>query len=841
MSRYTKYHSNYILRKKHQNTSKGTIYERDWVTTGSQYNFGSGKTPYYTDGNFVFTTSNVISNPKHHKISSSSTTYHYDDVKDAKNDTSKIKIVEKTNDIRDYVYYGSCVDLIVTSIENIVNEFPGAIFVTDEKLTVPPLSESGKFVELNEYIINNQFDINLYEEEVTLNDGDNPLRWITYSINDYVVNDEKITSYVINTYFDEKCSAHNQWDYRYANKYDKVNVIEIIINGKYTIKGYKVEDDLVFTYSKSSGLVIKPSEDKINEYFDNLDGFERLLLNRTTNPLYSNDLITPIEGKLTYYYINKTYTWPSTDYCIDVSSSHYEEFVDNMYAMAQSFDELWTDNLYRKMTHEAISNFDWTYTREFNEGDDDANIQGGERMKKILHFCGRVFDDIKKYADGIKICNSVSYNGNSNMPNSEITEKLSVGGWETLSVIPSFEGVDTITVTKDFLTNGNYKWFNHSNSQVLTMTDVDTNFMKRLLLSSKALFKCKGTIESLRMMMGMFGFSENKGDFTIKEIYYKVTPLLKTSSKIAEYNNKRDVTGNYEEDDEYWGIAVKDYVFSDGKTYVIPYADKDKNLDKKNFYFQSNGGWGKYLNKDTVINNGYTDDGINYCETTSYLRMCQNVGELKYISQNDIKEGDVCYVFSLDDYTEITGETPTVNITHYFIARKTDFMYVWDNVNQDSSEQIRNKVEYVKNIVTNLIGNNPHCGFGKYDLGKSFIEDITHPFANIEQNPLTGLTEDEVKDNNANFEYTFVEDNDKTKVFANTYTYKENEDGSATVTKNTSRETKDNYYINSKLVILTNTVKGDEKGLFKSYFREKILPYLMQMTPSTTILILRNF
>ena len=841
MSRYTKYHSNYILRKKHQNTSKGTIYERDWVTTGSQYNFGSGKTPYYTDGNFVFTTSNVISNPKHHKLSSTSATYHYDDVKDVKDDSNRIKIVEKSNDIRDYVYYGSCTDLVVTSVENIVNEFPGSIFVTEEKLTIPPMTANGKFIELNEYIINNQFDINLYEEDVTLDDNDNALRWITYSIKDYLINGEKITSYDIKTYFDEKCAANNQWDYRYANKYDKVNIIEITINGKYLIKGYKVENDLVFTYSNSSGLLIRPNDAVIEEYFSNLDGFEKLLLNRKSKPLYSNDLITPIEGKMAYYYVNKTYTWPTNDYSIDISSPRYEEFIDRLYDMAQLFDELWTDNLYRNMTHEAIRNFDWTYTREYADGDEEDNIQGGERMKKILHFCGRVFDDIKKYADGIKLCNRTSYDGNSNMPSSEISEKLSVSGWDAASIVPSLDKADTISITEDFLKKNGYKWFGSLNCTSSKMSDVDLNFMKKLLLSSKELFKCKGTVNSLRMLMGLFGFSERNGDFTIKELYYKVIPLLKETSKIEEYNNKRDITGNYDENESYWGIAVKDYVFSDGKTYVIPYIDKEKELDKKNFYYQSKGGWGKYIDNTTVIDNNYQDDGINYCETTSYLRMCQNVGELKNISQNDITEGDICYVFDINDYTEVTGETPTVAVTHYFIARKTDFMYVWDNVNQNSNEAIRKKVDYVKNIVTSLVGNNPHCGFGKYDLGKSFIDSITHPFTNIEQNPLTGLSDDEVNDTNANFTYSIVNDSDKTKVFADTYVYKDNADGSATITKSMDKETKEKYYINSKLVMLTNTVRGDEKGLYKTYFREKILPYLMQVIPSTTILILRNF
>ena len=598
---------------------------------------------------------------------------------------------------------------------------------------------------------------------------------------------------------------------------------------------------MVFTYSNSSGLLIRPNDAVIEEYFSNLDGFEKLLLNRKSKPLYSNDLITPIEGKMAYYYVNKTYTWPTNDYSIDISSPRYEEFIDRLYDMAQLFDELWTDNLYRNMTHEAIRNFDWTYTREYADGDEEDNIQGGERMKKILHFCGRVFDDIKKYADGIKLCNRTSYDGNSNMPSSEISEKLSVSGWDAASIVPSLDKADTISITEDFLKKNGYKWFGSLNCTSSKMSDVDLNFMKKLLLSSKELFKCKGTVNSLRMLMGLFGFSERNGDFTIKELYYKVIPLLKETSKIEEYNNKRDITGNYDENESYWGIAVKDYVFSDGKTYVIPYIDKEKELDKKNFYYQSKGGWGKYIDNTTVIDNNYQDDGINYCETTSYLRMCQNVGELKNISQNDITEGDICYVFDINDYTEVTGETPTVAVTHYFIARKTDFMYVWDNVNQNSNEAIRKKVDYVKNIVTSLVGNNPHCGFGKYDLGKSFIDGITHPFTNIEQNPLTGLSDDEVNDTNANFTYSIVNDSDKTKVFADTYVYKDNADGSATITKSMDKETKEKYYINSKLVMLTNTVRGDEKGLYKTYFREKILPYLMQVIPSTTILILRNF
>jgi hypothetical protein len=53
--RYSKYYSNYILKKKYQHTTKGTIWERDWVTIGAQHQIEKGKRPFYGDSGFLFT------------------------------------------------------------------------------------------------------------------------------------------------------------------------------------------------------------------------------------------------------------------------------------------------------------------------------------------------------------------------------------------------------------------------------------------------------------------------------------------------------------------------------------------------------------------------------------------------------------------------------------------------------------------------------------------------------------------------------------------------------------------------------------------------------------------
>lgn len=58
-------------------------------------------------------------------------------------------------------------------------------------------------------------------------------------------------------------------------------------------------------------------------------------------------------------------------------------------------DDYYCDNIYRSMTHEAIKNFDWTYTREYNEGDEQEYVVAGTKVANLLRIWGRILDDIK--------------------------------------------------------------------------------------------------------------------------------------------------------------------------------------------------------------------------------------------------------------------------------------------------------------------------------------------------------------------------------------------------------------------------------------------------------------
>ena len=850
--KYTKYTSNYIKKSKHQNVYNGSIFERNWVTTGGKINFGKDKKPYYADSGFIFTTSNVPTFQKKLKIYNNTNVWKYDDVKDANALTNKIAIQEKSNDLRDFAYYGSCVNLIQGSIENIIKEFPASIYTTKYYFEIPPLDKTKSFITLDEYIIDNSFEIDLYNKNVALTDFDNPMRYMYCSNRKYTINGENITSYEIETDFDNECPMYNQYDWKYEHNDGDATVIKVTINGTYVLNGYKVNDKIVFTCKDI--ITIRPNDDVLSEYFNNLSGFEKVLLNYNSKPLYTNRFITPIENNLGWTYAEKTYTWPKKDdYCIDINSTNYSDFINRIYDMAQKMDDLWTDNVYRNMTHEAIKNFDWTYQREYISGEEEDNVEGGERMMNILRFCGRVFDDVKAYADGIGLINKITYDGYSNIPNAKLKDKLSIQGWEVYSIIPNVDSVNSYTVDETFLNSQiitkssgwvsndskvNYRWYPTVNYETQTVSNFDNDFMRRLILSSSVIFKSKGTIESIRMIMAMFGFTdENEQDFSLKEDYYKVNANNDYNEKIISLNDKRKYTINYDENDPYWGIPVKNIFFSsDNSTFALPFFKEDN--DKTNFYYQSKGGWGVFHNENiNLAESTQNVSPIEYSETLSYLRMCSNVSDLLSIGQNNLKDGDIVYVYDLTDYIENGGEE-NVTPSHYFKVKdylETDYLRGWIMIDIADGSDDAKKAKYLDNIVTNMLGNNPHSGYGNYDCGYNYINGLLKPFSNIES---SNLSDDEI--NSVQFEAVQMPDSDKIKILGKIC----EEKNKSVLLKQSSvinNDSVDNYFLNSKILFMKNNTKGDENGLYKTYFKSVMLPYIMQVIPSTTILVLQDF
>lgn len=952
------------MRSQHKRTDLGNILERDWVTTNglNVLRFGSGRNIYYNSGNFVFTTSKIPNYNKKHRLSTETKEWKWGDCENADDTVNTVAPSFNTTDLRDYAYYGSCVELVRATIEEIISEFPGRIIRSNDRLI-----SNGDYVGTNIYVMNNSFQIDLHHKITTVDKYDNEMRYMAKSWSKYCVvdsngNTEDITSYVINTEKPSSCISDDE---------GKVKVL-VTINNKYIIKGYYIEGNIIYTYD-GDVISIQPQQEYIDEYFNGLSGFKKQLLRQDTKPLYMNKLITPTEVDFVWYYPIKAYVWPSDGYCIDIDSIAFSTFVSDLYDIAQNFDELWSDNIYRSMTHESIKNFDWSYRRQYTEGDEQDNVEGGERMQKLLRIMGRVFDDTKVYMDALKQITNVTYDQYKNGPEALLSDMSSISGFDVKSTISKDYDIDT-NITNSFL-NSKYivdeivgktdywvsckdedtkiestlpKWYPIRKSEDVYPDVCDNEFMRRILLSSKRIMQTKGTQEAIEMVFGMFGFGKDV-DYAIEEEAYYTENIIRSDECIdgtidgekigedtvgedwsktegvtwteIESSKKGDlaveINGNKESEllydsDQLSGVPLREVCLGrKNNTYLVPYYDSTQLYDG-DLVFQCNGGWGKMI-KDNDTNP--LDDRFDYQETLSYLHVVSNINALLSLNVNTLEPNDIYYVVNLDDYTTYDSNPPIstedeITMSHYFclIDRDNSERFSsWKNIvvkneldsdgnlqmaseegfksifgekpnegetdlrdwkytpddGEDETEKLGTyyyafkKMQYLDNIVSLNTGNNPHVGYGQYDDGSTYLEYMKLPFKYSIDNSqfdnfslyqlakkfefdLNNTVNDKIQIvNSRGGDKTDYDKTDYDKTDYVKYEYDNNgglNENNSTVYDNVEEI----WYINTKVLTITNKVT-DNYGLYKNYFKTIIMPYIMQVIPSTTILKLKGF
>ena len=206
---------------------------------------------------------------------------------------------------------------------------------------------------------------------------------------------------------------------------------------EYKLYGYVFYGSLIyFGDMGSAGVVVRPNDEVINEYFSKLTGLSKTMLTRDTNPLYtfSMDTITTNPEGFNVESIRR-YTWPSDGYCIQIDTSEYMRFIESIMTLAETHDNEYCDNLWRNMTHESIKNFDNTYEKD-NEVHDKGDLAfGSERMCSMLRLMGMEFDELKMYICGITSSIGLTYDGENNMPDSELCVQCENRGVEFYSTI----------------------------------------------------------------------------------------------------------------------------------------------------------------------------------------------------------------------------------------------------------------------------------------------------------------------------------------------------------------------------------------------------------------------
>ena len=721
------------------------------------------------------------------------------------NDT-KIVLKNDYYDFREFAYYGSLTELFRASINDMLARFPGELYLTPgndadgiggvyyTKHHSEDLENHDEQVRLGGegyFEISNPFGINIHTTIAP--PGADPLKYFAY-VGDYFKNlfggDEngyknyevisedcsswdKIVSWSVKTF--DPCAKYEctvassstskipgtggtasftqQTSGVSVENQRKVAEITITTQGgsTYTLYAYLGDNNTVYYLYKGTankGIHIRPVSGVINDFYNQSNDLQRIMFNQDTSPKYKATFSVIGDNDYGYTRQLEEFTYPTSEggYNPAVRSDYLNRLVE----IGEFYDEYFTDNLYRSMTHESIKNFDWTYTREYTDGDEIEYVHGGEKIKKALRVFAREFDEVKKYIDNIKYTGRLTYDGRGNVPDYFLSDLCEDDGWDVELTMPyELDGItsyDTAALmenragkhkysqnskttvkpystsnVKDGTENGYFldcgkghddigchlsSWYNGTgncaisirrpkvivspttttdcegtttiyetqtivnrcdgtsrigyrirpyfdNKKEYTYMDVNYEFLRRLKLNSRSLWRHKGTLDGIEMILGMFGlkskrwlkkngsrrydYSDNvcnhsdctaAPDYDIVE-YTQFTNRIEESWDVQHQaynidwiNSTKTITYDYRSvsnytkpgsmgdtyipyqgipvsyREEYDGYGDSKYIPGatdvDGnkilKRYLYPNFNKDEQLDG-NPYFQMDGGW----------------------------------------------------------------------------------------------------------------------------------------------------------------------------------------------------------------------------------------------------------
>lgn len=673
--------SKFVIKEKHQTTNKGDVYEQDIFTIDGRTLYDKNKKTVYKSGNFIITASNeqVAPMPPSDIVwetppNSDCVEWTWEDVEDVneEDDTSvSLELKPDIFDLRTFAYYGSCSELIRASLNHIISTFPGEVYASSEKLVY--LDKSGDTEQYSElgkddfiYVVDNPFGLNLHEKDVESYFIDkDPLKYLlpddfymtAYSLI-YPDSDEEHTItemiYEYYLYVGEKETHKNIKQGGLLTRENKVGDktfeeyleelekegLEIVdcvppysqmgiltINDDIEVHVWKLKGADYAYLTNETGWHIRPKKEYYTEFRKNLSLFEKVLLSEETLPKYSPYFEILTETDYGFSSQMQRFQFPIDPYGkynLDVNSMAYTTYSSSLSTIGESYDEIFCDNLYRSMTHEAITNFDWSFQKERNETIESQNREGGTVMQKILRLIAREFDDIKLYIEGIKDSNKLTYSGNGNLPDYLLTDYVENEGWDYNHIIPFVkkelykltkeEGIkyswlekrkdklvdnegkevkDVGEIITDINTNKPIYSFpkftesltpynftpttdecsdkidfiekvrTHTNSVEYTPEDINNHFAKLLALNSKAIWRRKGTIEAIESLLGLFGLKSKDWVESLNEERANFNP-------IKSCGNGEEADANTCPNREKYSTISNDYDYE-----VIEYSYKD--------------------------------------------------------------------------------------------------------------------------------------------------------------------------------------------------------------------------------------------------------------------------
>jgi hypothetical protein len=488
-----------------------------------------------------------------------------------------------TTDLTNYALFGSLTELVRVSLEDIIINWPAALYV-NPIYAIPPvyLTQSGYTVE--NYIYNSISNQSSFRVNVNTIANQYQLNYFNNGMSGQTTASNNPLTVLINSY-QEYAILYNNQEYDIFGFTGSTKTINDYL--------YFVVQGNVFSGITNNGYLtyyIKPNTVQENLFFNNLPPFEAYLLNRFSNPKYTakfNYTVKADTGNILY--ISDTVTWPTTDgYNLDFDTVQYINYATKLSGICSNYDLTTSSLMTRFLVSNSITDFDTTEVHADPQDQDTSD----QKMLKTLNIYGRGYDDLNTYVKGISFAHVVSYDKNDNTPDVYLKDLAKNLGWDLISSVLELD------LLKNYVLPNQSTYSGHSVG--FTAEEADNELWRRLILNTPWLWKSKGTRKAVEFLFKFIG-----------------TPL-----GLISFNEYVYVAQNQIDMNVFQEALLLNNANPDLTNYPVSLSGYPAPLtNTPNLYFQSNGLWyretgGPNANLDITTGNnphlGPYDGGYAY-------------------------------------------------------------------------------------------------------------------------------------------------------------------------------------------------------------------------------------
>lgn len=398
-------------------------------------------------------------------------------------------------DLKSYVRFGSCEELIRVTIQNIILNYPASLFINSKienrgnitfyDYSYDVITNTSIFYIPSDYI-DNKFSI-VFDDGNNSLPLDNELKNLNISYEKFCIWNKTINA---DSYFNVIGFTGDSTSRNYCRIQCEGN--------PFNVTG--------ITTSGSIDFHIRPNPETYNKEIKKQKDLERYFQKNRKSDFSGFGIVLKkillLENGNTDY-SDSEYVWTTNDgYNIDIDGSKYNFFTSSLLQIGNDYDQLKTDLISRMLTTTSLRMYDQT---------------DQEKIKKLLRIYGAEYDKIRTFIDSIVYINKISYDKVKNTPDLLVKNLARTLGWNTFTIVGGDDLISSIVNTE----------YDDSENNPIP-AEIDIELWRRIILNSNYYWKSKGTRDAIISILLLIG---------VPEQFINLTEYVYTVDGVIDPNN----------------------------------------------------------------------------------------------------------------------------------------------------------------------------------------------------------------------------------------------------------------------------------------------------------------